>query len=36
MAARVHWQNYENWQLGGARDATQRETDILEAGAQGI
>jgi trimethylamine--corrinoid protein Co-methyltransferase len=22
------WQNYENWQLGGGRDATQRATDI--------
>jgi trimethylamine---corrinoid protein Co-methyltransferase len=23
-----NWQNYENWQLGGGRDATQRATDI--------
>ena len=23
-----NWQNYENWQIGGARDATQRATDI--------
>jgi trimethylamine--corrinoid protein Co-methyltransferase len=23
-----NWQNYENWQLGGAKDATQRATDI--------
>jgi trimethylamine--corrinoid protein Co-methyltransferase len=22
------WQNYENWQLGGGKDATQRATDI--------
>ncbi len=23
-----NWQNYENWQLGGGKDATQRATDI--------
>ena len=23
-----NWQNYENWQLGGGRDATQRATGI--------
>jgi trimethylamine--corrinoid protein Co-methyltransferase len=23
-----NWQNYENWQLGGAKDATQRATDL--------
>jgi trimethylamine---corrinoid protein Co-methyltransferase len=23
-----NWQNYENWHLGGAKDATQRATDI--------
>ena len=23
-----NWQNYENWQLAGAKDATQRATDI--------
>jgi trimethylamine---corrinoid protein Co-methyltransferase len=23
-----NWQNYENWQLGGAKDATQRATEI--------
>jgi trimethylamine--corrinoid protein Co-methyltransferase len=23
-----NWQNYENWQLGGGRDATQRATEI--------
>lgn len=23
-----NWQNYENWQLGGSKDATQRATDI--------
>jgi trimethylamine--corrinoid protein Co-methyltransferase len=23
-----NWQNYESWQLGGGKDATQRATDI--------
>ena|ERR1700691_4544070 len=23
-----NWQNYENWQIAGGRDATQRATDI--------
>jgi trimethylamine--corrinoid protein Co-methyltransferase len=23
-----NWQNYENWQLSGGKDATQRATDI--------
>ena len=23
-----NWQNYENWQVGGGRDATQRATGI--------
>jgi trimethylamine--corrinoid protein Co-methyltransferase len=23
-----NWQNYENWQLGGGKDATQRATEI--------
>jgi trimethylamine--corrinoid protein Co-methyltransferase len=23
-----NWQNYENWQLGGSKDATQRATDL--------
>jgi trimethylamine--corrinoid protein Co-methyltransferase len=25
-----NWQNYENWQLGGGKDATQRATDIWQ------
>ena len=25
------WQNNENWQAGGARDATQRATDVWQA-----
>jgi trimethylamine--corrinoid protein Co-methyltransferase len=23
-----NWQNYENWQIGGAKDATQRATEL--------
>jgi trimethylamine--corrinoid protein Co-methyltransferase len=25
-----NWQNYENWQLGGGKDATQRATEIWQ------
>ena len=26
-----NWQNYENWQIAGGKDATQRATDIWKA-----
>jgi trimethylamine--corrinoid protein Co-methyltransferase len=29
-----NWQNYENWELGGARDATQRATGIWKRALQ--
>ena len=29
-----NWQNYENWQLGGGRDATQRATEIWKQALQ--
>jgi len=29
-----NWQNYENWQLGGGKDATQRATDIWKRALQ--
>jgi trimethylamine---corrinoid protein Co-methyltransferase len=29
-----NWQNYENWQLGGGKDATQRATDIWKQALQ--
>jgi len=29
-----NWQNYENWQLGGAKDATQRATEIWKRALQ--
>jgi trimethylamine--corrinoid protein Co-methyltransferase len=29
-----NWQNYENWQIGGGKDATQRATDIWKRALQ--
>ena len=29
-----NWQNFENWELAGARDATQRSTEIWQRALQ--
>ena len=31
-----NWQNYENWQIAGGKDATQRATDIWKSALEGV